>query len=344
MTKSITAKEMSDIVGGELNGDENVVITKVASLSEADSESISFLANQKYASQVVESDAIAVIVGKDYIDEPKEGHAIIVCENPNLAFSDAINCFAPPPIEFPPGVHSSAVVADSVKIGQGVHIGANAVIEEDAVIGDGSVIGAGCYIGHYTTVGTKCLIYPNVSIRERCVVGNAVIIHSGTTVGSDGFGFAAGEQGIVKIPQTGSVQLDDLVEIGANCTIDRARFGKTWLKTGVKLDNLVHIAHNVEVGEFTMLIGQCGIAGSTRIGRGAIVAAKAGVNGHITIGDGAKIAGMSGVVKSVGAGEVVVGLPAENQREFMTRVSLPKKVKKLTQKLKELEAKVAELS
>ena len=251
--------------------------------------------------------------------------------------------FAPPPVRFPPGIDPKASVAKSAKIGKDVHIGPCAVIDEEAEIGDGSVICAGTYIGHYTKIGSKTLIYPNVSIRERCIVGSRVIIHSGTVIGSDGFGFEAGPMGIQKIPQVGIVQIDDDVEIGGNCTIDRARFGRTWLKRGVKLDNQVHLAHNVVVGEFSMLIGQSGVAGSTEIGRGAIIAAQAGINGHITIGDGARVAGTSGVLKDVAPGESVVGTPAEAPRDFLERITLPKKVHKLQQTIKELEAKISKL-
>ena len=177
----------------------------------------------------------------------------------------------------------------------------------------------------------------------RCFIGNRVILHPGVVVGGDGFGFVPGPRGIIKIPQTGIVQIDDDVEIGANTTLDRARFGKTWIKTGVKIDNQVMIAHNVVVGECSLLVAQSGIAGSAELGRGVILAAKSGVNGHITLGDGVQVAGTSGVVKSLPAGAIALGTPAESQREFMTRWTLPKKVEKLSKKIEELENKLKEL-
>jgi UDP-3-O-[3-hydroxymyristoyl] glucosamine N-acyltransferase len=271
------------------------------------------------------------------------GKTFIICENPNAAFSKVINIFAPPPISFPPGIHASAVISPSASIGKNVHIGACVVIEDEASIGDNAVICPGTYIGHYASVGKSSLIYPNVSIRERCIIGNNVIIHGGTVIGCDGFGFEAGPRGIEKIPQVGIVEIEDDVEIGANCTIARARFGKTILKRGVKTDNLVHIAHNVKVGEFSMLIGQCGIAGSAEIGRGVIIAAQAGINGHISIGDGAKIAGTSGVLKDVPPGESVVGTPAETPKDFIERLSAPKKIRALSEHIKNLETKISEL-
>jgi len=341
--KKTTVAALAEMVGGKVVGDGSAEIAGVNSLEEAAGTDVSFLGNKKYAKQVASSNAAAVFVGEDFDPAAAEGKTLIIRGNPNGAFAKAVEFFAPPPVEYPKGIHPAAVVADSAKVAESASIGPCAVVEPDAEIGDGTVIGAGSYIGHGVKVGAGTLIYPNVSIRERCVVGNRVIIHSGTTIGSDGFGFEAGPAGIVKISQVGIVQIDDDVEIGANCAIDRARFGKTHLKMGVKLDNLVHVAHNVVVGEFSMLIGQCGIAGSAKIGRGAIVAAKAGINGHITIGDGAKIAGTAGVVKDVPPGGVVVGTPAEPQRDFMARVILPKTVAKLKSKIEALEKKLSEL-
>jgi UDP-3-O-[3-hydroxymyristoyl] glucosamine N-acyltransferase len=251
--------------------------------------------------------------------------------------------FAPEPIKYAPGIHPSAVVSEKAQIMENVHIGANAVIEEGVIIGRNSIICAGVFIGHFTKIGENTLIYPNACVRERCIIGNRVIIHPNATVGSDGFGFAPGPKGIVKIPQTGIVQIDDDVEIGSNTTIDRARFGKTWLKQGVKVDNLVQIAHNVIIGEFSMLISQSGVAGSSELGRGVIVAAKGGINGHITIGDGAKVAGTSGVIKSLPAGAEAVGTPAEPPRDFMERLCLPKKVKKMSGRIDELENQILQL-
>jgi UDP-3-O-[3-hydroxymyristoyl] glucosamine N-acyltransferase len=341
MGKEITVKELAALVDGKAVGDEKIVLKALSSLKDAGAGDISFLANKKYTSKAQTSKASVIIAGEDFMEKPKDGQAFIICKNPNSAFSKAISFFAPPPIKFAPGIHPQASVAKSAKIGKNVHVGACAVIDEEAEIGDESAVCAGTYVGHFTKIGAKCLVYPNVSIRERCIIGNRVIIHSGTVIGSDGFGFEAGPTGIVKIPQVGIVQIDDDVEIGANCSLDRARFGKTWLKRGVKLDNMVHLAHNVVIGEFSMLIGQSGVAGSTEIGRGVIIAAQAGINGHITIGDGARVAGTAGVLKDVLPGESVVGTPAESPRDFLERITLPKKVQKLSLAIKDLEAKLA---
>lgn len=338
--KEFSLTEIAQQIEGEISGDANIKITGVQSLADAQEGHISFLGNKKYASQVEKTKASAVIVGKDFNINDAKGRTLVICEQANTGFGKAIQLFAPPPVEYSPGIHPAAVLADSAVIGEGTHIGACAVIGENTIIGENTVIESGTVIGNEVKIGDNCLIYANVSIRERSILGSRIIIHPGTVIGSDGFGFEAGPTGIVKIPQVGIVQIDDDVEIGSNCTIDRARFGKTWLKMGVKLDNLVHVAHNVVVGEFSMLIGQSGIAGSTKIGQGVIVAAKAGINGHITIGDGAQIAGTSGVVKDVPPGAKVAGTPAEPVRDIMARLMLPKTVAKLKERVKELEEKI----
>ncbi len=343
MTQEITAAKLAELVNGELLGNPDIVLNSVSALSEAQSSQVSFLANDRYIDKVATCKAGAILVPENFEVEAKENQALIKCKDSNMAFAVAIDLFAPPAVEFPAGIHPSAYVAGSAQIGANIHIGANAVIEENATIGDNSVITAGSYIGHETTVGENCLIHANVSIRERCKIGSRVIIHPGAVVGADGFGFAPGAQGIKKIAQVGIVQVDDDVEIGANSCIDRARFGRTWIKQGCKIDNLVQVGHNVEMGPCTMICGQVGIAGSTTIGAGVIMAGQSGSNGHIHIGDGATIAGNSGVVSDVAPGSTLVGFPAETKREFATRVGLPRKVKKLTDKLKELEKKIAEL-
>ena len=236
-----------------------------------------------------------------------------------------------------------AYVDPTAKIAANVHVGPTAVIEANAEIGEGAVIRAGAYIGPDCKIGEKTVIHPNVSIMRSCIIGKRVIIHAGTTIGADGFGYTPSFCGLLKVPQNGIVQIDDDVEIGANCTVDRARFSKTWIKKGVKIDNLVHVAHNVIVGESSALIGQCGIAGSAVIGRGCAIGAQAGVNGHIELGDGTKIIGPSAVQKGTKPGESVIGIPAESEREYFERHMLPRKVKRLTDRLAKLEAMIAEL-
>lgn len=342
--KSYTAKEIAEMLNGKIKGDDSRVVNGVSSLKEATPSQVSFLGNKKYHHQLAPSKAGVVLLSKDVENEElPDDKTYIVCDNVDLSFSKVIGLFAPPSVEYPRNIHPTAAVDPSAVLGRDVHIGANAVIEKGAIICDNTCICAGAYIGHNVKIGCNTLIYPNVTILERCTVGNKCIIHSGAVIGADGFGFMPGPQGIVKIPQTGIVQIDDDVEIGANATIDRARFGKTWIKSNVKIDNLVVVAHNVVINESSMMIAQSGIAGSSELGRGVIIAAQAGINGHIHIGDGAKVAGTSGVAKSLPPGSIAIGTPAESQREFMARISLPSRFEKLKKQVDELKQKVESL-
>ncbi|MCF6175594.1 MAG: UDP-3-O-(3-hydroxymyristoyl)glucosamine N-acyltransferase [Victivallaceae bacterium] len=341
--KQLTAQQIADLTEGTIKGNSKRIITQVSSLAEATATSVSFIGNSRYLSQLETSKAGVILVKPDLEQEPNENQTFIVCDNIDVAFSKAIMAFAPPPIEYEHGIHPTAYVADSVTIGENVAIGPNATVEADAVIGNNSTICAGAYIGHQAKIGNDCLIYQNVTISFRCVLGNRVIIQPGVVLGGDGYGFAPTPTGIIKLPQVGIVEIQDDVEIGANTTIDRARFGKTLIQTGTKIDNQVMIAHNVDVGAHTLIVAQAGVAGSTKIGTGCIIAAKVGINGHITIGDGAQIAGMAGVKDSIPAGAIAVGAPAENQRNFIKRLSLPKKVDRISKKIKELEAEITRL-
>jgi UDP-3-O-[3-hydroxymyristoyl] glucosamine N-acyltransferase len=343
MSTTTTAKELCSLVAGTLKGNPDLQIKGVNSLKFAGPEDASFLSNIKYKKQMEGTKAGLVLVNKDYSSEPAAGQTFILCENPDFAFSKVCQLFAPEPINYAPGVHPSAVVHPTAKLGANVHVGALAVIDENAVIGDGTAICAKAYVGREVKIGKVCVIHPQVSVMHRCILGNKVILHSGTVIGADGFGYTPGPMGLIKIPQNGIVQIDDDVEIGANTTVDRARFGKTWIKSGVKIDNLVQVAHNVVVGEFSVLVSQCGIAGSAELGMGVIVAAQAGVNGHISLGDGARLAGMSGAEKSIPAGGTVLGLPAEPEKEYFERHMLPRKVRKLVERVTALEGELKAL-
>ena len=342
MSKAFPVSELAQMVNGVLKGDASLEITGVNSLKLAAPNEASFLSNVKYRQQLDVSKAGAVLVPEDWKFPPKENQILIHCKNPDKAFTKICNLFAPEPQKFEPGVHPSAVVHPSAKLAEGVYVGPTAVIEQGAVIGKNTVIAAGAYIGEFVEVGENCMISPNVCVMRFCKLGSRLIIHSGTVIGADGFGFTPTFTGLVKVPQNGIVQIDNDVEIGANCTIDRARFGKTWIKKGVKIDNLVHVAHNVIVGESSALIGQCGIAGSAEIGRGVIIAAQAGVNGHITLGDGSKVAGCSAVQRSLAPGASAFGTPAESEEDFIERHMLPRKVRKLAERLAKLEEKLGE--
>ena len=344
MTKQLTARQFAEQIKGRLDGNPEVVVTGVESLEDAAPHQLSFLGNPKYADRVVPSNAGIVLVPEDFSKSiPDDSRAWIYCENPSAAFSKAVEFFAPPPVTLAEGVHATAAIAPNTELGENVAVGPHAVIAGGAKIGAGSIIGAGAYIGHETTLGKNCIIYPNVTIRERCKLGNRVAIHSGTVIGSDGFGYIPGKEGHKKIPQVGIVQIDDDVEIGSNVAIDRARFGRTWIKTGAKIDNLVQIAHNVVIGELSFVVAQVGISGSTRIGKGVSLAGQAGITGHLEIGDGAVVMAQSGLNKDLPPGAIVVGAPARDRKQFARDLFAVGRIPKLTAQIKTMQQEIKRL-
>src|SRR5436305_3648949 len=248
---SLTLKQLANQSGGEIIGDSTLKITGAASLGEATPGEISFFTDRKYIGLLRKTRASAIFVPQDFA-EPINAAQIRI-SNPTKAFEQVVLKFAANPIRFAPGTHPSAIVDSSVQLGERVSIQPLAVIEAGAKIGDDTIVGAGSYIGHETMIGSACHVYPNVTIRERSRIGSGVIIHSGAVIGADGFGFEMVDGRHQKIPQLGIVQIDDDVEIGANATVDRARFGRTWIQQGVKIDNVVQIAHNVVIGKYTVI-------------------------------------------------------------------------------------------
>jgi UDP-3-O-[3-hydroxymyristoyl] glucosamine N-acyltransferase len=336
---TLTLQEIATLVGGELLGDGKTQITGAASLAEATPGEISFFANPRYAAQLRKTQASALFVPTDF-NEPTAPVQIRVSQPPK-AFEQVVLKFAPRPVEFAPGVHPTAVVDPGAKIGSNVSIQPKAVIEADVSIGDGTIIGAGSYIGHGTNIGPNCKIYPNVTIRERTKIGSRVVIHSGAVIGADGFGFemVAGNQ--QKVPQLGIVQIDDDVEIGANTTVDRARFGRTWIQQGVKIDNLVQVAHNVVIGRGSIIVAQAGIAGSSRLGDQVILAGQVGVVGHIEVGDNVIVGAQTGVSKSLPAGSGAWLLsPAVPLRDAKEQIARVHSLGKIVSRLKALEKKL----
>ena len=334
--------EIVERLGGSLEGDGELEILAVAGLKEAGKGDLSFLANPKYASQVAETAASAVILSNDW-DRPA-ACAIVRVENADQAFAEAAEFFHEPVPAPKAGIHPTAVVAESAQLGDGVSIGANVFIDEGVIIGSNTVVQANCTIGYKTVIGDDCLFYPLVSTREFTEVGSRVIIHNGTVVGSDGFGYAVQEDGSrTKIPQIGRVVIDDDVEIGANVAIDRARFGKTRIGKGTKIDNLVQIAHNVVIGEHSVLCGQVGISGSSTIGSKCILAGQSGLAGHLEVGDGAIVGAQAGVMKDVPAKDFVIGAPAMNHLQTKKMIASLITLPKFKDKVKQLEAKVASL-
>jgi UDP-3-O-[3-hydroxymyristoyl] glucosamine N-acyltransferase len=320
------------------------VVNGINDLRSAQPDQVSFLANAKYEPDALASRAAAILVSPK--DAPRFSFTRIVVESPSAAFGKISALFAPPPIRDEPGIHPSAVVASDAVIGAGVSIQANAVIAAGVRLGARSVVGANCFIGGQTTIGDDTRLYPLVTVRERSVIGARVIIHSGAVIGSDGFGYdfdpKTGRH--VKIAHTGYVQIDDDAEIGANTAIDRGRFGRTHIGEGVKIDNLVQIAHNVTIGAHSIIVSQTGISGSTSLGRYVTLAGQVGLAGHLTIGDKATITAQSGLNKDVPAGAVLAGRHAMPIRESLKMEALMRRLPELVERLKALEEKVRSLS
>lgn len=331
------------MIEAKLEGDGEVEITGMAGLAAAQGGEISFLANPRYAHLAAESGASAIIAAEDWNPE-KRSFAILRVKDPDAAFAAVAEKLGPPAPDYPKGVHPSAVVHSGAIIGSDVAIGPCCVVEEGAVIGDRTVLVAACYIGRNSKVGEDCLIYPHASLRERVTLGNRVILHNGVVVGSDGFGYTRDSSGWRKIRQVGTVEIGDDVEIGANSTIDRARFGKTVIGKGVKIDNLVQVAHNVTIGENTAMAAQVGISGSTSIGRDCMLGGQAGAAGHIEIGDGVIVGAKGGVTKSIPDGEFVSDFPAIPHAKAKRMHAHIMRLPEMRQKLKALEEEVRKIA
>ena len=334
--KEYKVSEIAAFLNGTVRGDGERIIRGVADIKQAAADELSFVANPKYAEFLTDTQAGAVIVNEG-IDLETQA-SLITVENADEAFSITVQKILPPAPTFDAGVHASAVVAENVVLGEGVFVGPQAVIEAGAHIGAGTQIHAGTYIGHDTHIGENCLIHPNITMCHRTVVGNRVVIHPGTVIGSDGFGFVADASGArEKIPQLGNVTIGDDVEIGAQVAIDRARFGSTKIGNGVKIDNLVMIAHNVVVGDHAVIVSQVGISGSTIVGEKAILAGQVGVAGHLKIGAGAIVLAQSGISKDVPEGARFMGYPAVAYRQYAKQMSYNKMIPSLIERIKKLE-------
>ncbi|MCF7908661.1 MAG: UDP-3-O-(3-hydroxymyristoyl)glucosamine N-acyltransferase [Candidatus Omnitrophica bacterium] len=332
-----TLGEIARLVNGELVGSPDTLITGISGIKEAKEGDITFLANSKYSSLMQATCASAVITSREPLETKKP---VIKTDNPSIAFTAVVGLIAPDGVEHPKDIHPTVIISKEAQIAKGVAIGAYTVVEKGVSIAEGTIIYSGCYLGSNTKIGKNCLIYPHVSIRDRVEIGDRVIIHSGAVIGSDGFGFAMVKGVQEKIPQIGTVLIDDDVEIGANVTIDRARFDKTIIGKGTKIDNLVQIAHNVVTGENCIIVAQAGVSGSTVLGKGVILAGQAGIVGHICIGDKAIVAAQAGVTKSIPAETKVSGYPAKPHREAKRVNACLQRLPDMYKKIKELEDKI----
>jgi UDP-3-O-[3-hydroxymyristoyl] glucosamine N-acyltransferase len=339
-------REIADLLHAEIEGEEAIEIQRVAKIEEAGKGDITFVANPKYAKFLSTTRASAVIVSRKLeLDNGSRHASLLRVDDPYTSFLKVLIAFHPPADPLPPGVHPTAVIAPTARLGNHVRIGAHVVIGEHCVVGEGSMICHGVVLGDEVKVGPKTLIYPNVVVREGCRIGAQVIIHSGTTIGSDGFGFAPKPDGTYeKIPQLGIVVIEDDVEIGANCAVDRATLGETRIKKGTKLDNLIQVAHNVVIGENTVIAAQAGISGSTKIGKNAQIGGQVGITGHLEIADHTRIGAQSGIHRSIQKpGQTFFGSPAYQQREAFRIQGAVSQLPDLLNSVRELRKKVAEL-
>ncbi|MDI6753115.1 MAG: UDP-3-O-(3-hydroxymyristoyl)glucosamine N-acyltransferase [Thermodesulfobacteriota bacterium] len=336
MKSKATLEELAALVGGKVEGDAALEILGVASLEEAREGEITFLADLKNISRLEKTKASAAIVPPSL---PHCAKPVIRIPNPYLAYAKVQTFFSAQPYS-PTGIDSLAHVGQGVKIGKDVSIYPFVFLAAGSQIDDRVVLYPGVYIGESARVGEGTILHPNVVVMDRCIIGKRVIIHPGTIIGSDGFGFARDGFRHVKIPQVGIVQVDDDVEIGANCAVDRAAMGKTWIKRGVKTDNLVQIGHNVTIGEDTLIVAQVGIAGSAEVGNRVALGGQVGVGDHIKIGDGAMVGAQSGVSQDVPPGQVVSGYLAFHHREWLRAQAVFQKLPEMKRTLNALEKKI----
>jgi len=313
--------DLAKFLGAELEGNGEAEVKRVARIEDAVPGDLTFVANPRYGKFLGTTRATAVIIARDLDTSPLSSAStrpsLLKTENPYLSFVRVMARFNPPADPVAPGIHPSAVISPSATLGSDVRIGALAYIGDGVMLGNRVHVGHGTVLGDHVRVGDDSLLYHNVTVREDCVIGKRAVVQPGATIGSDGFGFAPTPSGAYeKIPQLGIVVIEDDVEIGANCAIDRATMGETRIRKGVKLDNLIQVAHNVVIGENTVIAAQAGISGSTRIGAGSMIGGQVGITGHLTIAEGTKVGAQSGIHRSVKEpGHTFFGSPAVGKRE-----------------------------
>lgn len=337
---SVTLGELAEIVGGKIKGDGTLAIEGVCSLEHPKDGCIAFAESAGLIPKGGAARPAAVIATEHLSGSFADA---IIAENPRLAFVQVIEHFLAQEPQPKPAISPLASVSPQAKLGKGASVGEFAVVAAGVTIGDHAHIGAGGYIGEGAVIGAGTLLHPGVKVLERCEIGARCIINAGTVIGAEGYGFVSTAEGHRKFPQLGRVVVGDDVEIGACCTVDRAALDETRIGRGCKIDNLVQIAHNVHIGEHTLIAAQCGIAGRTRIGSWCVVGGQVGIQGGIEVGDRCVIAGQSGVFSSLPAGSKVSGYPAKPHQQAMRVLALTQKLPELTEKIKALEEELREL-
>jgi UDP-3-O-[3-hydroxymyristoyl] glucosamine N-acyltransferase len=332
-------KELAQWVDGTIVGDGEIEISGVAAIEEARAGEITFIANPKYLPNLSKTHASAVIVSKEVTQADK---ALLCVSHPKLAFAKILTLFSHEPYQ-PKGIDPNAWISPTAKLGKDLTLYPFVYIGDRCSIGDRVTLYPGVYVGDDASIGEDSILYPNVSVYSRTIIGNRVILHGGVVVGSDGFGYEKEGKKNVKIPQVGIAEIEDDVEVGANTTIDRATFGKTIIRRGVKIDNLVMVAHNVVIGEDSVIVSQVGISGSTKIGSNVILAGQAGLVGHIEIGDNVMVGAQAGVTHDLPANQGYLGSPALPHREFLRAITTFPKLPEMRKTLLDLEKRIKKM-
>lgn len=335
-----TAKQIAEILGGEIDGNEDVAVHKLSKIEEGEKGSLSFLSNPKYTKYVYITDASIIIVNKSFLPEKEVNTTLIKVDDAYQAFSTLLEYYN----QFKQdksGIEAQSFISESASIGDNLYLGAFAYIGDHAKIGNNVKIYPNVFIGDNVRIGDNTVIYAGTKIYYDSIIGNNCEIHSGAVIGADGFGFAPNKEGEYnKVPQIGNVIIEDHVDIGAATTIDRATLGSTIIKKGVKLDNQIQVAHNVEIGENTVIAAQTGIAGSTKIGKNCMIGGQVGIVGHITIGNNVRVQAQTGIAKSVKDDEIIQGTPAFTYSDFNKSYVYFKKLPALVETIKSLEKEI----
>jgi UDP-3-O-[3-hydroxymyristoyl] glucosamine N-acyltransferase len=338
------AAQIAMLVNGKLEGDASVAVSSFGKIEEAKEGQLTFFANPKYEEFLYTTRASVVIINEAHELKQPVTATLIRVPDAYSAFATLLTKYQEIVQQQLTGIQEPSYIAKTATVGDNVFIGAFAYLGEGVTVGDNSKVYPNVFIGDNVSVGKNCVIHPGVKIYHSCKIGDNVVIHAGTVIGSDGFGFAPQADGsFKKVPQIGNVVVESNVEIGANATIDRATIGSTLIKSGAKLDNLIQIAHNVEVGHSTVIAAQAGVSGSTKIGNGVMIGGQAGIVGHIQLGDGAKVNAQSGVSKSIEPGKAVTGSPAYDYTSALRSQAAARKLPDLEKRVKELEELVKQL-
>ncbi|MBW6479101.1 MAG: UDP-3-O-(3-hydroxymyristoyl)glucosamine N-acyltransferase [Bacteroidales bacterium] len=338
-----TAKQISDFLSGEIEGDPGLKVNTISKIEEAQPGSLTFLANPAYAQFIYNTGASIVLVNKDFKPEKPLNNTLIRVDNAYQALARLLELYQQN-MPQKKGISSMASIADSVKMGDDLYVGEFVVIGENVVIEDQVKIYPQCHIADNVIIKTGSTLYPGVRIYENCIIGKNCTIHSGAVIGADGFGFAPqSDNNYMKVAQIGNVILEDNVEIGANTTIDRATMGSTIIRKGVKLDNLIQVAHNVTIGENTVIAAQSGIAGSSKVGKNCMIGGQVGISGHISVGDDVKIAAQSGLSSNIKDGKIIMGSPAFDHDKYIKAYIHFRNFEKLIKRIDDLEKELKDL-